>query len=254
MKLRRIKRILSGLLATSLIFVAASCGGSDNDTSDDSATDAAVETSAADADAEKDSSGDQPQVVLKLNSVKSSSDKMYGKWEAFCDRITEASEGTVKVEIYPSETLGKTTDMIEAISKGAAVLQDCDTTHLADYVPDYSVFMHPYLIQEPSQIETLWKSDLGQDLEEQLEAQGLHVVTIVYFGTRNLISNAPVESREDTVNMKIRCASTKMWNEVAKVLGGNPTNTPWSETYNALSQGVADAAESPYSLLYSAKL
>ena len=55
-------------------------------------------------------------------------------------------------------------------------------------------------------------------------------------------------------SLKIRCAATPMWNEVVRVLGGNATNTAWSETYQALTQGVADAAESPYGLLYSAKL
>jgi TRAP-type C4-dicarboxylate transport system substrate-binding protein len=54
--------------------------------------------------------------------------------------------------------------------------------------------------------------------------------------------------------MKIRNAATKMWNEVTKTLGGNPTNTAWTEVYSALSQGVADGAESPLSLLYSPKL
>jgi len=144
--------------------------------------------------------------------------------------------------------------MIEAITQGAPILQDCDPSHLSDYIPDFAIFMHPYLFTEPEHIEKVWKSEIGQDLCRQLEAKGLRIVTLVYFGTRNLISNKAVYTREDTKNIKIRCAPTKMWIEIAKVLGGNPTITAWTEVYTALSQGVADAAESPISLLYSARL
>ncbi len=192
--------------------------------------------------------------TLKFNSVLGSMDPNFGYWTEFCNDISKSSNGTLKVEIYPTEALGKTKDMIEAISKSAPILQDCDPSHLADYVPDFAVFMHPYLFTEPDHIEKVWKSDIGQKLSRKLEEKGLRIVTLVYFGTRNLISNKPIYKREDAKNLKIRCAPTKMWNEVAKVLGGNPTNTAWSEVYSALSQGVADAAESPVSLLYSAKL
>jgi len=195
-----------------------------------------------------------PAKILKFNSVLPGTDKAFGYWSEFAKEIGDASNGSVKIEMYPTESLGKTVDMIEAISKGAPILQDCDPSHLANYVPDFSVFMHPFLFQKPGDIEKAWKSDLGKELSAKLEAKGIKIVTLVYFGTRHLISDRPVTKRSDTQNMKIRNAPTKMWNEVSRVLGGNPTNTAWSEVYTALSQGVANGAESPLTLLYSAKL
>jgi len=192
--------------------------------------------------------------ILKFNTPLPSMDPNFGYWSEFCQNIEDESNGTLNIQMYASESLGKAIDMVEATTQGAPVLQDCDPTHLADYVPDFAIFMHPYLFTKPEDIEKVWKSEIGQNLSRQLEAKGLRIVTLVYFGTRNLISNKAVYTREDTKNMKIRCAATKMWIEVAKVLGGNPTNTAWSEVYTALSQGVADAAESPVSLLYSCKL
>jgi len=150
--------------------------------------------------------------------------------------------------------LGKTVNMIDAISRGAPILQDSDPSHLNDYVPDFSIFMMPYLIKKPQDIGRAWNSALVADLEKQLAAKGLRIVTMVYFGTRHLLSNRQVRSRADTSGMKIRNAPTKMWNEMSRVLGGNPTNTAWSEAYSALEQGVADGAESPLAILYSSKL
>ena len=139
-------------------------------------------------------------------------------------------------------------------AQGQAVVQDCDLSYLSSYVPGIDAGMAPYLIQEPEQVVKLWKSDVGQEWCDALAEKGLHLVDLHYFGTRNLIADTEVHSRADMSNLKIRCAATPMWNEVVRVLGGNATNTAWSETYQALSQGVADAAESPSPLLYSARL
>lgn len=244
------KRFVSFALAVCMVFTLAACSGSaGKQPAADSTTDKPSQAEATKAKEEP-----KKQTVLKMNLVISSTDKVFKYWEDFAGDITKASAGTAKVEVYPTETLGKTKDMIEAISKGAPILQDCDPSHLADYVSDFSVFMHPYLFKKPEDIEKLWKSDLGQKLSGELEKKGIKIVTLVYFGTRHLITNKPIITREDAKNLKIRCAPTKMWNEVAKTLGGNPTNTAWSEVYTALSQGVADAAESPLNVLYSAKL
>ncbi|WP_323014788.1 TRAP transporter substrate-binding protein DctP [Devosia sp.] len=196
----------------------------------------------------------QAPTLLRMNMVVSNQDKTFPLWQEFASELEAASNGTLKVEIFPSEGLGKTVDMIDAISRGAPILQDSDPSHLSNYVPDFAVFMAPYLIKEPSDIEQAWNSDLVKGLEDQLAAKGLHIVTLVYFGTRNLLSDRQVHSRADTAGMKIRNAPTKMWNEVSRVLGGNPTNTAWSEAYSALEQGVADGVESPLSLLYSSKI
>jgi TRAP-type transport system periplasmic protein len=234
------RKVLSVLMVFALVLLAG-CAGQ-NKTSTESSGNAAKEGEKAEP------------VVLKMNMVPSNTDPTYPLWEEFAKELEGASEGTLKVEIYPSETLGKTTDMIETISKGAPVLQDSDPSHLSDYVPDFSVFMHPYLFKKPEDIEKAWKSEEGKRLEQELEAKGLKIVTMVYFGTRHLLSDRAVTTRDDTKDMKIRNAATKMWNEVTKTLGGNPTNTAWTEVYSALSQGVADGAESPLSLLYSSKL
>lgn len=196
----------------------------------------------------------QKPTLIRFNFVKSSTDPTFKSWRGFCDAVEKKSNGTLKIEIFPSESLGRTTDVIESITKGAPMWADCDPSHLSDLVPDWAIFMHPYIMNKPEDIDFLWKSDLGQELCAKLEEKGLKLVVIQYFGTRNLITNRLVESRDDTRNLKLRCAPTKMWNEVVKVLGGNVTNTAWSEVYMALSQGVADGAESPFSLLYSAKL
>lgn len=157
------------------------------------------------------SNDDGEPTTLNMNLVVTTSDPTYALWERFAEEIVEKSEGTLEIELYPSESLGNTTDMIESISQGSPVLQDSDPSHLSDYVPDFAIFMHPYLFQEPEDIEKAWQSDVGQRLSAELEENGLKLVTATYFGTRHLLSDEEVVTRDDTKGMNLRNAPTTMW-------------------------------------------
>ena len=252
-------------LSGATVFSLAACGSNSGSTASSASatktaesvasTSAASEASTADSGAEEyPQEADGSVVTLKFNFVKSSADPEYQWYAEYFHDIYEATNGEVGYQLYPSESLGGSTDVLEMAANGQDVVQDCDFSYLATYVPDMSVAMAPYLIQKPEQLETLWNSDIKTDWETALEQKGLHLLDWHYFGTRELILNSEAHSRDDLKSKKIRCAATPMWNEVVRVLGGNATNTAWSETYQALSQGVADGAESPYGLLYSAKL
>ena len=128
-------------------------------------------------------------VTLKFNFVKSSSDPEYGWYAKYFNDIYEATNGEVGYQLYPSEALGGSADVLEMAANGEDVVQDCDFSYLANYVPDISIGMAPYLIQEPEQLVRLWKSEVGQEWEAALEEKGLHILDIHYFGTRNLIAN-----------------------------------------------------------------
>lgn len=192
-------------------------------------------------------------ITLKFNLVKSSSDPQYKWYGRFFSDLEKATNGAVKTQVYTSESLGTTADVLEQASMGEAVIADCDVAYLANYVPDFAMIMAPYLIQTPEEGFVVWNSDIFKDMCAKLEKSGLHLIALNYEGTRNLITKSLVSTRKDVSKLKIRCAATPMWNAVVGVLNGNATNIPMSETYQALSQGVADGCEGVYSVIYSQK-
>lgn len=200
------------------------------------------------------SADEEEPVVIRYNFSKSTSDITYEWWTEVFNEIYERSNHTVRFDIYPSEALGAIADTIESASQGEAVAADGDLAYLETYVPDLSVGMAPYLMQKPEDIQTFWESELGDRLFGQLEEKGIKCISMSYYGTRELMTNKEVHNRADIGKLKIRCASAAMWNEVVRVLGGNATNTAWSEVYQAISQGVADGCESPLSALYSSSI
>lgn len=243
-RIRMKKKLLALILACLMVMSMVACGGTKSDA--DTSTDNSTQTS--------DTAAEPECTVIKFNFSKSTTDATYPWWSDVLDRIYEESGHTVKFEIYPSEALGSIPDTIESASKGEPVMADGDLAYLETYVPDLSVGMAPYLMQKPEDIQKFWESDIGDKLFGELEAKGLKCISMSYYGTRNTMTNAPVHSRADFGKLKIRCASAAMWNEVVRVLGGNATNTAWSEVYQAISQGVADGCESPLSAMYSSKV
>jgi TRAP-type C4-dicarboxylate transport system substrate-binding protein len=155
--------------------------------------------------------------------------------------------------MYPAESLGKAPDVVEMAVHGEPVIADCDYAYLSTYVPDLSVMVAPYLVRTGDEGFALWKSDLLKGLLSQLDEKGIHVFSMNYESPRVLWTKKPIKSRADVRGLKIRCANSPMWNAVVRVLGGSPTNIAQSETYQALTQGVADGAEMLPSIAYSWK-
>ena len=240
------KRFFAFALTLAMAFSLVACGSGKTETTTPATSEqnAPAETPAAPASV----------TTMKFNTVQSAADPKVEWYNSWMDAMAEASNGEIDFQLYLSNGLGNSEDVLEMAAMGQPVIQDCDFSYLANYVPDFAIAMSPYLFNSPEQIEKFWQSDVGQDLCRQLEAKGLHILNIHYFGTRNVICDTKVESRDDFSKLKLRCAATPMWNEVVRVLGATAVNTPWSETYQALSQGVANGAESPMGLLYSSKL
>ena len=243
------KKFISMFLAVLMVLSLVACGGSKSETSAPAQSSSSSSTeSAAPAETPAES------VTLKFNLVKQPTDVQYEWYSRFWKDLEEASHGEIVGEIYTGESLGVTADVLEQAANGEAVVADCDLAYLANYVPDMAAVMSPYLIQEPEVMNKLWPSDVFQDLCSQLEAKGLHLIALNYEGSRSLWTKTPITCRDDVGKLKIRCASTTMWNSVVETLGGNPTNIPMSEVYQAVSQGVVDGCEGVFSVIYSNKV
>jgi TRAP-type C4-dicarboxylate transport system substrate-binding protein len=199
------------------------------------------------------SSAADKSVTLKFNCVKPSTDVQYEWYGRYFKEVEAATGGVIQTQLYPAEALGKAVDVLEQASQGESVIAHVDVGHLANYIPDFSMLMVPYLMQSPNEVLVLWNSDIAKDLCTQLEGKGLHYMLMGYEGTRSMITKVPVKTRADVNRLKLRCAVAPLWNFLVRVLGGNPTNIAMSETYQALSQGVADGAEGIFASMYTNK-
>ncbi|MFO1165074.1 MAG: TRAP transporter substrate-binding protein DctP [Paracoccus sp. (in: a-proteobacteria)] len=162
--------------------------------------------------------------------------------------VAERTGGEIKIELYPSGQLGENSQVTEQISLGGDIIGQVGVGTIADYVPDFSIIIYPFLYPDYDAAKTFLKSDLIKDLEQQAaEKANARVLCYLHFGVRDLYTrDKEVRGPEDSKGLSIRVQPVTMYTEmVEKVFGGAPTPMPWPEAYSALAQGVIDAAEAP---------
>lgn len=112
-----------------------------------------------------------------------------------------------------------------------------------------SVFGLPYVIANRDHFWKFAESDLGAEVLEDVNNQdwSLHALSYIEEGARHFFTVKDLDSYKDLAGRKIRVQSSDIYVGLVEALGGSATPIAWPEVYTALSTGVVDGAENPYS-------
>ena len=126
---------------------------------------------------------------------------------------------------------------------------------LQDYAPAYFFFNGPYVIQDYTHFQRVWRSHLGEEAQDLIETNG-NLVTLgtVYRGFRQFTSNAPITGPESFTGLRLRLPPTPDWVAVWSSLGVTPVTIPLTGIYAALRDGVAQASEGDLTQIDSLRL
>jgi len=169
--------------------------------------------------------------------------------------LEEKSNGTMKLELFPSSQLGKKTDLIDQMIAGAAVCTLADGAFYAERgVPDFGIVFGPYLFNTWEDCWKLTESDWYAEQSKKLEGFGLKLIASNWiYGDRHTMTKKPVHTPADLQGMKIRVANSMVFIKGFECLGATPTPLALGEVYTALQQGVVDGLENPLTTLEGGK-
>lgn len=245
------KKFLSLALATLMTVSLAACGSSP-------APAASSGTSSASSSSQAVSSGSssttEAKYVLKLCTEQTEGDPIDMGCDKWAELVSEATDGAVKIEVYPSSQLGAKADLIEMMLMGQNVCTIADGSYLMDYVPDFGVVMGPFLFTDWNAMYKITASDWWQDMSSKLEDQGLKIVSTNWiYGERQLMTKTPIKSLSDLKGLKIRVPNNDISVAMFNDLGSAATPMALNDVYTSLSQGVVDGVENPLTTLYNNK-
>lgn len=190
--------------------------------------------------------------VSYVNNPGEPTDLVMHRW---AEMVDEASEGKVKLDLYPSSQLGSQQDVIEQALMGVNVITLADVGFLTDYDPDLGILFGPYLTDSPEALFKIYGSDWFKQKEAELREKGVHIVISNYlYGTRHLLAKKKVETPEDLAGMKIRVPNTLAQIRAFEAMGATATPMPLADVYPSLTQGLVDGVENPLAVLYGQKL
>lgn len=243
-------KLLSTILAASMMAVICACGSSDSGTS--SVSSDLEQTSVKSNESNKTiSSSDGETYELVFAHIADEGNSWHKAALKFKELVEENSDGRIEVKIYPNNTLGSESEVLEMIQTGT-----CDITITADslstWVPDIGFMGMPYMIKDYDHLEKVVDGEVGKTIEKEiLDKAGMRCLTWFARGPRYLTSTLKVTTPTDLKDVVIRVPDVPMYVTTWQTFGAKPVPMALSEVFTSVQQGAINAQENPLALIKS---
>ncbi|WP_256078253.1 TRAP transporter substrate-binding protein [Massilia sp. YIM B04103] len=197
----------------------------------------------------------QAPIVIKFSHVVATDTPKGQAAERFKQLAEKATNGRVKVEVYPNSQLYKDKEELEALQLGAVQML---APSLAKFGPlgvkEFEVFDLPYIFPTKTALYNVTEGPIGKGLLKKLEGKGITGLAYWDNGFKVMSANKPLKMPADFKGQKLRIQSSKVLDAQMRALGANPQVLAFSEVYQALQTGVVDGTENPPSNMYTQKM
>lgn len=162
--------------------------------------------------------------------------------EAWCKEVEKRTEGRVKVDFYPGQTLTRAPETIESLTSG---IVDIGTSALAYTQGRFPVMATMDLpLGYPSGVAA---TEAANKLFDKYQPKEFDGVKVMYFNAHGPgfihTRDKPATTLEDLRGLRIR--STGMSANVVRALGATPVSMAMPDTYQSLQRGVVDGSIHP---------
>ncbi len=172
----------------------------------------------------------------------------------FAELVAAKSGGKMKVQEFPSSTLGNELQQQSALQGGVQEMTAPATTSLAGIVREFGLVDFPFAVANFAQADALLDGPFGQALLARLPDKGLVSLGYWDLGFRNVTnSRRPITRAEDFDGLKLRVIPNPVFLETFKALKANPVPMPFAELYGALESRAVDGQENPFAVILSNK-
>ncbi|MBC7453083.1 MAG: TRAP transporter substrate-binding protein [Massilia sp.] len=197
----------------------------------------------------------QTPIVIKFSHVVATDTPKGQAAERFKQLAEKATNGRVKVELYPNSQLYKDKEELEALQLGAVQML---APSLAKFGPlgakEFEVFDLPYIFPSKAALYAVTEGPIGKGMLAKLEPKGITGLAFWDNGFKVMSANKPMHMPADFKGLKMRIQSSKVLDAQMRALGANPQVLAFSEVYQALQTGVVDGTENPPSNIYTQKM
>jgi tripartite ATP-independent transporter DctP family solute receptor len=165
-------------------------------------------------------------------------------------KLSEATNGRLSVQVYPSMQLGGEKEFLEQAQVGALAMARVSVGVMGPIIPELNVFNLPYVFRDVDHMHKVIDGEIGAELLQKITDNpnaGLVGLAWMDAGTRNVYnSKHAVTKMEDLAGLKIRTMGNPMFVDMMNAMGGNGVAMGYDQLINGLQTGVVDGAENNY--------
>jgi TRAP-type C4-dicarboxylate transport system substrate-binding protein len=174
-------------------------------------------------------------------------------WHPWADRVNEAGQGIVHVDVRDGFTLASSTNYYDRLTNNVMQISFGSLNYLAGKFQLSQVMALPFLMNSAEQeSEVFWRLYKSGLLDSEFD----QIMPLFFYAFPQQAMNLakiPAKSLEDLGTLKI-IASGQIGTALMAKLGAAPLSIPLTETYEALQRGTADGLNFPISALPDFKL
>lgn len=175
--------------------------------------------------------------------------------EVFAPKVGELTEGRYTVSVFANSELGQTSEMVNQAQSGINFGVYVSTAFYNAQAPQLGVTNLPFVFADRETAFRVIDGPVGEELRPQFEEKGLVVLGFMELGFRHITnSRRPIVTPADVAGLKIRLQSNPVHIATFRLLGASPVALDGTEIFPALSQGVIDGQENPYSVISNLRL
>ncbi len=188
---------------------------------------------------------DKP-VELKFGHWLPPKHPLHPAWEAWAQSIAEASNGSIKVTIFPSEQLGKAFDHYDMARDGIADITYVNPGYQPGRFPVIAAGELPFLFANAKEgtaaIDGWYRPYAAREMKD------VHFCYAMVHDPSTFHSRKKIVVPEDVRGLKVRPANATI-GQFVTLLGGTNVQASAPESRDMLERGVADAITFPWGSL-----
>jgi TRAP-type transport system periplasmic protein len=175
--------------------------------------------------------------------------------EVFAPKVEELTEGRHTASVFANSELGQTSEMVNQAQSGINFGVYVSTAFYNSQVPQLGVTNLPFVFSDRETAFEVIDGPVGESLKPLFEEKGLVVLGFMELGFRHITNSVhPIVAPADVAGLKIRLQSNPVHIATFNLLGASPVALDGTEIFSALSQGVIDGQENPYSVINNLRL
>jgi tripartite ATP-independent transporter DctP family solute receptor len=171
------------------------------------------------------------------------------------ERIKQATDGRVEVNVFPNNQLGSDTDVLSQLRSGAVEFFTMSGLILSTLVPPASINGVGFAFKDYDQVWAAMDGKLGAYVRGEIGKRGLLAMERIWDNgyRQTTTSTKPITAPEDFRGVKLRVPVSPLWTSMFTALGASPASINISETYSALQTRIVDGQENPLAVIETAK-
>jgi tripartite ATP-independent transporter DctP family solute receptor len=194
--------------------------------------------------------------TLRFGHANAPGEIAHDLFQDFAARVTERTNGQVKVRVFPAEQLGKEVDLVQQVKQGALDISAPSMPAASVLVPALEMASIPFLWRDWNEAQAVIMGPTFDPVFDELREKHniIPLTRIWYWGWRNFtFTDREVRTPDQMAGLKIRVPESPIWVEMVRAFGAAPTPIPFGEVYTALQQKTVDGQENPIPTIYSRK-